>query len=85
MDGETETQELPMFDDGPTEDVDIEITEEDLGENLADFDDSEEEEEAPPSSSPPLSAKPASAAGRHSTSSAPRLRHSLFLWPAASV
>lgn len=45
MDGETETQELPMFDDGPTEDVDIEITEEDLGENLADFDDSEEEEE----------------------------------------
>ncbi len=45
MDGETETQELPMFDDGPTEDVDIEITEEDLGENLADFEDSEEEEE----------------------------------------
>jgi len=45
MDGETETQELPMFDDGPTEDVDIEITEEDLGENLADFDDSDEEEE----------------------------------------
>jgi hypothetical protein len=46
MDGETETQELPMFDDGPTEDVEIEITEDDLGENLADFD--EEEEEAEP-------------------------------------
>lgn len=45
MDEETETQELPMFDEGPTEDVEIEITEDDLGENLADFADEESEEE----------------------------------------
>ncbi len=45
MEEETETQELPMFDEGPTEDVEIEITEDDLGENLADFADDESEEE----------------------------------------
>lgn len=47
MDAETETQELPMFDDGPTEDVEIEITEDDLGENLVDFDEEETEEAEP--------------------------------------
>jgi len=45
MDTENESQELPVFDDGPTEDVDIEITEDDLGENLDDFEDAEQEEE----------------------------------------
>lgn len=46
MEEETETQELPMFDDGPTEDVEIEITEDDLGENLADFEEEDAEEES---------------------------------------
>jgi hypothetical protein len=45
MDTENESQELPMFEDGPTEDVEIEITEDDLGENLDDFEDPEQEEE----------------------------------------
>lgn len=45
MDTENESQELPMFEDGPTEDVEIEITEEDLGENLDDFEDVDQEEE----------------------------------------
>ena len=45
METENESQELPVFDDGPTEDVDIEITEDDLGENLDDFEDTEQEEE----------------------------------------
>lgn len=46
MDTENESQELPVFDDGPTEDVDIEITEDDLGENLDDFEDAEQTEES---------------------------------------
>jgi hypothetical protein len=37
MDGEDEINELPITDDGPTEDVDIEITEDDLGESLVDY------------------------------------------------
>ena len=37
MDEEAEIQELPLTDEGPTEDVDIEITEEDLGESLVDY------------------------------------------------
>lgn len=45
METENESQELPVFDDGPTEDVDIEITEDDLGENLDDFEDTGQEEE----------------------------------------
>lgn len=45
METENESQELPVFDDGPTEDVDIEITEEDLGENLDDFEGAEQAEE----------------------------------------
>jgi hypothetical protein len=45
METENESQELPVFDDGPTEDVDIEITEDDLGENLDDFEDAGQEEE----------------------------------------
>lgn len=45
METENESQELPVFDDGPTEDVDIEITEDDLGENLDDFEDVEQAEE----------------------------------------
>jgi len=42
MDGETESVDLPVYDDGPHDDVEIEITEEDLGENLADFGDPED-------------------------------------------
>lgn len=45
MSDESEVQDLPIYDDGPNEDVDIEITEDDLGENLADFDVGEDEEE----------------------------------------
>lgn len=37
--------DLPTYDDGPHDDVEIELTEDDLGENLADFDLGEEEEE----------------------------------------
>ena len=50
MDGENESVDLPVYDDGPHDDVEIEITEEDLGENLADFDDLDqggEDEEHP--------------------------------------
>ena len=43
-----ENQELPYTDDGPTEDVDIEITEEDLGESLEDYERQEEPEEEQP-------------------------------------
>ena len=43
-----ENQELPYTDDGPTEDVDIEITEEDLGESLEDYEQQEEPEEEQP-------------------------------------
>jgi len=45
METENESQELPVFDDGPTQDVEIEVTEDDLGENLADFEEPEQEEE----------------------------------------
>lgn len=49
IDGENESDdglmELPTYDDGPHDDVDIEITEDDLGENLADFDIDEEDGE----------------------------------------
>lgn len=45
MSEETEDQGLPFTDDGPTEDVEIEITEDDVGENLADFDDPEANED----------------------------------------
>lgn len=46
MSEEAESQELPLTEDGPTEDIDIEITEDDLGESLADYqeDDGEQEE-----------------------------------------
>jgi len=47
MDEETEIPELPITEEGPTEDIDIEITEEDLGESLADYDEEEPEEEEP--------------------------------------
>ena len=54
IDGEKEqedgTLDLPTYDDGPHDDVEIELTEDDLGENLADFDlgdeDGQGEEEA---------------------------------------
>lgn len=45
MDGEEEFNELPLIEDGPTEDVEIEITEEDLGESLVDYPDEENGEE----------------------------------------
>lgn len=55
----TETQELPIYDDGPSEDVEIEITEDDLGENLADFDlGDDEEEEAEPEAEAEEEAEP---------------------------
>ena len=52
MDEETEIPELPLTEEGPTEDIDIEITEDDLGESLADYQEEEsgeelEEEEEP--------------------------------------
>lgn len=55
IDGDNERDddlmELPTYDDGPHDDVDIEITEDDLGENLADFDidgeDGDPEEDEP--------------------------------------
>ena len=37
MSEDTEDYDLPITDEGPTEDVDIEITEDDLGESLADY------------------------------------------------
>lgn len=40
-----ESQELPYTDDGPTEDVEIEITEDDLGESLEDYERQEGEPE----------------------------------------
>ena len=47
--GEQEALDLPVHADGPSESVEIELTEEDLGENLADFDyEGGEEEEAEP-------------------------------------
>ena len=45
MSEDTETQELPFIEEGPTEDIDIEITEDDLGESLADYQEDEAEEE----------------------------------------
>lgn len=44
MSEEAEDYDLPITDDGPTEDVEIEITEDDLGENLADFDEVSEDD-----------------------------------------
>jgi len=60
IDGENEGQELPVYDDGPNEDVEIEITEEDLGENLADFDLDDEggEEDGEPEGEPEPEAEP---------------------------
>ena len=45
MDEENEIPELPLTEEGPTEDIDIEITEDDLGESLADYQEQESEEE----------------------------------------
>ena len=45
MDEETEIPELPLTEEGPTEDIDIEITEDDLGESLADYQEEESGEE----------------------------------------
>lgn len=47
MSTDPEMQELPYTDDGPTEDVEIEITEEDLGESLTEYEESEPEQEQP--------------------------------------
>lgn len=44
MDIEAEGEDLPVTNDGPTEDVDIEITEEDLGESLVDYAEEESEQ-----------------------------------------
>lgn len=52
MSNDPENQELPYTDDGPTEDVDIEITEDDLGESLEDYEQQEEPEEEPPEEQP---------------------------------
>lgn len=46
MSEDTEIPELPLTEEGPTEDIDIEITEEDLGESLADYQEEAEEEES---------------------------------------
>jgi len=50
MSEDTEIPELPLTEEGPTEDIDIEITEDDLGESIADYQeeesDGEPEEEA---------------------------------------
>ena len=46
MSEDTESPELPLTEEGPTEDVDIEISEDDLGESLADYQEEGEEEEA---------------------------------------
>lgn len=47
MSNDPETQELPYTDDGPTEDVEIEITEDDLGERIeGDAEEEEAEEQA---------------------------------------
>lgn len=46
MSEDTESPELPLTEEGPTEDVDIEISEDDLGESLADYQEDAEEEEA---------------------------------------
>jgi len=45
MDEETEIPELPLTEEGPTEDIDIEITEDDLGESLADYEEAESADE----------------------------------------
>jgi len=45
MDEENEIPELPITEEGPTEDIDIEITEDDLGESLQDYEEEESEEE----------------------------------------
>jgi hypothetical protein len=45
MDEETEIPELPITEEGPTEDIDIEITEDDLGESLADYEQEEADEQ----------------------------------------
>lgn len=45
MSEEAEDYDLPITDDGPTEEVEIEITEDDLGENLADFDEVSEDDD----------------------------------------
>lgn len=46
MSEDTESPELPLTEEGPTEDVDIEISEDDLGESLADYQEEGEEEQA---------------------------------------
>ena len=48
MSNDPENQELPYTDDGPTEDVEIEITEDDLGESLEDYEQQQEPEEEQP-------------------------------------
>ena len=45
MSEDTEIPELPITEEGPTEDIDIEITEDDLGESLQDYEEEESEEE----------------------------------------
>jgi len=46
MDEENEIPDLPLTEEGPTEDIEIEITEDDLGESLADYEEEESDEEA---------------------------------------
>lgn len=52
MDTEAEGGELPVVTEGPIEDVEIEITEEDLGESLADYASDEDEGEEQSESEP---------------------------------
>ena len=52
MSEDTEIPELPITEEGPTEDIDIEITEDDLGESLQDYETEESEEEEPDEEQP---------------------------------
>lgn len=81
IDGDNEREdgiaELPTYDDGPHDDVDIEITEDDLGENLADFDiDGEEGEpvEAEPEAEVEEEAEPAAEEEQEEVEEKPRRR-----------
>ena len=52
MSEDTEIPELPITEEGPTEDIDIEITEDDLGESLQDYETEESEEVEPDEEQP---------------------------------
>lgn len=84
MSEDTETPELPLTEDGPTEDIDIEITEEDLGESLADYqseeaeseEDEAEEEEAEEEGAEEASEEEAEAESEEEEEEAPKRKRS---------